>query len=88
MGFYYRKSISLGPFRVNVSKSGVGYSVGAPGFRRGISASGKKYTTFSIPGTGIGYRKTDSGKGGSGTGCLLIAIGLFALATFIIHMFL
>ena len=28
MGFYYRKSVNLGPFRVNLSKSGVGYSVG------------------------------------------------------------
>jgi hypothetical protein len=23
MGFYYRKSVNLGPFRVNLSKSGV-----------------------------------------------------------------
>ena len=30
MGFYYRKSVGLGPFRVNVSKSGIGYSVGGP----------------------------------------------------------
>ena len=28
MGFYYRKSVSLGPFRVNASKSGVGCSLG------------------------------------------------------------
>lgn len=49
MGFYYRKSVNLGPFRVNLSKSGVGYSVGG----------------FSIPGTGIGYRK-------SGAGCLVL----------------
>ncbi len=27
MGFYYRKSVNLGPFRVNISKSGPGYSV-------------------------------------------------------------
>ena len=36
MGFYYRKSVNLGPFRVNLSKSGVGYSVGGRGFRVGI----------------------------------------------------
>lgn len=29
--FYYRKSVNVDPFGVNVSKSGVGYSVGGPG---------------------------------------------------------
>ncbi len=65
MGFYYRKSARLGPFRVNLSKSGVGYSVGGRGFRTGVSARGRRYTTFSLPGTGMGYRT--SGK----SGCLL-----------------
>ena len=32
MGFFYRKSVNFGPFRVNLSKSGVGYSVGGKGF--------------------------------------------------------
>ena len=77
MAFYYRKSISLGPFRVNVSKSGVGYSVGGPGVRTGVSSRGRRYTTFTLPGTGIGYR---AGSGpASGKGCLLIAIALVAL---------
>jgi hypothetical protein len=65
MGFYYRKSVNLGPFRVNLSKSGLGYSVGGRGFRVGTTARGKKYTSFSIPGTGVGYRK-------SGAGCLVL----------------
>ena len=65
MGFYYRKSVNLGPFRVNLSKSGVGYSVGGRGFRVGTTSRGRKYTSFSIPGTGIGYRK-------SGAGCLVL----------------
>ena len=42
MGFSYRKSVNLGPFRVNLSKSGFGYSVGGRGFskaRRGKSVS-------------------------------------------------
>jgi hypothetical protein len=43
MGFYYRKSVNLGPFRVSLSKSGVGYSVGGRGFRVGTSARGRKY---------------------------------------------
>jgi hypothetical protein len=29
MGFTYSKSVNLGPFRGNLSKSGLGYSVGA-----------------------------------------------------------
>jgi len=56
MGFYYRRSINIGPFRINVGSGGVGYSVGGRGFRVGQSSSGRRYTTFSLPGTGIGYR--------------------------------
>lgn len=65
MGFYYRKSVNLGPFRVNLSKSGLGYSVGGRGFRVGTTSRGRKYTSVSIPGTGVGYRK-------SGAGCLVL----------------
>jgi hypothetical protein len=69
VGFYYRKSVNLGSFRVNLSKSGVGYSIGGRGFRVGTTPRGKKYTSFSIPGTGVGYRK-------SGAGCLVLAAGV------------
>ena len=41
MGFYYRKSVNLGPFRVNLSKSGLGYSAGGRGFRVGTTVRGK-----------------------------------------------
>ena len=40
MGFYLRKSVKLGPFRVNFSKSGVGVSTGIPGFRIGTGPRG------------------------------------------------
>ena len=33
MGFYIRKSVSVGPLRFNLSKSGLGISSGFPGFR-------------------------------------------------------
>lgn len=62
MGFVFRKSIGVGPFRVNLSKSGVGYSVGGMGVRTGVSAKGKKYTSFGVPGTGLSYR-TSKGPG-------------------------
>lgn len=32
MGLFYRKSVNLGPFRVNLSGSGIGYSEGGRGF--------------------------------------------------------
>lgn len=75
MGFYYRKSVNLGPFRVNIGKSGLGYSVGGRDFRVGTSSRGRKYTSFSIPGTGVGYRKY-------GAGCLVLAAGVPAAILF------
>ena len=42
MGLNFRKSFKVGPARVNVSKSGVGYSVGAGGVRYTKSAKKKK----------------------------------------------
>lgn len=62
MGFQFRKTIKIGPFNINLSKSGVGVSLGAKGFRVGTQANGVKRATFSIPGTGIRYVKTQSGK--------------------------
>jgi hypothetical protein len=40
MGFYLRKSVSVGPFRFNLSKSGVGVSTGVRGFRVGTGPRG------------------------------------------------
>jgi hypothetical protein len=40
MPFYLRKSISVGPFRFNLSNSGVGVSVGVKGFRVGTGPRG------------------------------------------------
>lgn len=69
MGISFRKSVNFGPFRVSVSKSGVGYSVGGKGFRVGMDAKKRRYTSFSIPGTGVSYRGS-----GSKVGCLVILI--------------
>lgn len=40
MGFRIRKSVRVGPFRFNVSKSGVGVSAGVKGFRVGTGPRG------------------------------------------------
>ena len=75
MGFQFRKSASIGPFRLNVSKSGVGWSVGGKGFRTGVSSRGRRYSTFSLPGTGLSYRHA------GGNGCLVLVLaGLGASA--------
>ena len=56
MGLRYRKSINLGGgFRINISKSGIGYSWGVKGYRITKTAKGRTRTTASIPGTGISY---------------------------------
>lgn len=61
MGFRFHKSMKFGPFRLNFSKKGVGWSAGVPGFRYTQKAGGGHRTTTSIPGTGISYVK-QSGK--------------------------
>lgn len=55
MGLRFRKSINIGPLRINLSKSGVGFSLGVKGFRVGRSAKGKTTATVSLPGTGLSY---------------------------------
>jgi hypothetical protein len=40
MGFYLRKSVAVGPFRFNLSGSGVGMSVGVRGMRVGTGPHG------------------------------------------------
>jgi hypothetical protein len=58
MGIRFRRSINLGFFRINFSKSGVGWSFAPlPGFIRYTRSSTKRrYWTFTIPGTGIAYQ--------------------------------
>lgn len=57
MGFYFRKSFKAGPARINLSKSGVGWSVGTKGFRFGHRAgSGRsKSSGASAKESGIGF---------------------------------
>jgi hypothetical protein len=62
MAWRFRKSIKLGPLRLNLSKSGIGTSIGVRGFRVGKDAKGRSYTAASIPGTGL-YNRTYPGKG-------------------------
>lgn len=80
MGWTYRPSVRFGPVRVNLSGSGIGYSVGGAGFRVGVRANGRQYTRMSIPGTGLSY--TTTGAHSAATGCLVLLIVPFGLASF------
>ena len=43
MGWFLRKSFRVGPLRLNLSKRGIGASVGVKGARLGVDATGKPY---------------------------------------------
>ena len=60
MPFYLRKAISAGPFRFNLSKSGVGLSVGVKGLRFGIGPRGN----YIHAGRGGLYYRTSLGSAG------------------------
>lgn len=55
MGFYIRKAIRVGPFRFNLSKSGVGVSAGVKGLRLG---TGPRGNYVHMGRGGLYYRKT------------------------------
>lgn len=57
MSWIFRKIFRFGPFRTTLSKGGVGMSWGIPGFRVGISPTGRKYLSIGIPGTGLYFLK-------------------------------
>ncbi len=65
MGLRFYKSIQIGPFlRINISKSGLGVSIGPRGFRYTTGPTGKRITT-DLPG-GLSYvHHIGKKKGGS-----------------------
>ena len=61
MGWGFRKSISISKgIRLNLSKKGIGYSVGVKGMRIGVGSRGA-YTRIGIPKTGL-YSLNYGGK--------------------------
>jgi DnaJ-domain-containing protein 1 len=54
MGFFFRKSIGFGPLRLNLSRSGLGASVGVPGARIG---TGPRGSYVSLGRGGFYYRQ-------------------------------
>lgn len=59
MGLRFHKSISICKgLKLNVSKSGVGVSVGTKGLHYSINSQGKNTATVGLPGTGLSYSKS------------------------------
>ena len=45
----YQRRFSAGPVHFNVSRSGLGASVGVKGMRWGISSTGQHYSSIGVP---------------------------------------
>jgi hypothetical protein len=57
MSFRFQRRIRIAPgVRLNLSKSGVGGSIGRTGLRLGLDAKRRKYFSVGLPGTGLSYR--------------------------------
>lgn len=55
MGLIFRKSIKIGPVKINLSKHGVGYSVGNKRIRHTKTSTGQSYNTINLC-KGLSYR--------------------------------
>lgn len=53
----FRKRFKVGPININLSRSGVGGSIGTKGARVGKDAKGRTYTHLSVPKTGVYKRQ-------------------------------
>ncbi|MGZ4129049.1 MAG: DUF4236 domain-containing protein [Actinomycetota bacterium] len=59
MAWGFRRSLRIaGPLHLNLSKSGLGLSLGIPGLHVGVSPKRRTYVRAGLPGTGIYYRKS------------------------------
>ena len=58
MGLRFQRRVKLLPgLHLNLSLSGVGVSVGGRGAHFGVTASGQRYTSVGLPGTGLSKRE-------------------------------
>lgn len=58
MGLRFQRRIRILPgLHVNLSRSGVGLSVGVRGAHVGITARGQRYASAGLPGTGVSWRE-------------------------------
>ena len=58
MGLRFQRRVKILPgLHLNLSRSGIGVSVGGRGAHVGITARGQRYSSLGIPGTGISWRE-------------------------------
>jgi hypothetical protein len=81
MAFFFRKSVRLGPLRFNLSKRGVGASVGVKGARVGIDADGREYVAGGR--YGLYFRERGSHVG-AGVVVVAIVLGIVAVLAMIL----
>jgi len=63
MGFRYRRRVRLAPgLRLNLSKSGVGFSIGRRGMWLTKRADGGRQATVGLPGSGLSYTARRRGQ--------------------------
>ena len=61
MGFRFRKSIKIAPgVKMNLTKRGVGTTIGTRGAHLSVHSSGKKTTSVGVPGSGFSYVSSTS----------------------------
>ena|ERR1043166_2058096 len=90
MGFFIRKSIKVGPVRLNLSKSGLGASAGIKGLR---VSTGPRGTELNAGRKGIYYRQQLSSpqswkKSNLGISTALIVVGIIAVFGILALVFL
>jgi hypothetical protein len=60
MSWRYQKRIRVLPgVHLNLSKSGIGVSIGGRGLHVGWTARGRRYVSLGVPGTGLIWREDD-----------------------------
>lgn len=69
MAMRFRRSMKVAPgVKVNFNKKSVGVTVGGKGYHYSVNSSGKKTTSFGIPGTGVSFVNVSSKKRQRGGG--------------------
>lgn len=58
MSWQFRRSRKVGPLRITASKRGLSASFGAGGARTSRSTTGRRTTSFRLPGTGAFWRRS------------------------------
>jgi len=62
MGLRFRKIFTSGPLRSTFTGRGMGWSIGFPGLRLGLSATGGIYITVGLQGSGFCFTKFLTGR--------------------------